>query len=164
MLLSKFKHTVDAKHRVFIPAKYREELGESFVISKSIRHPCLQIHSIADWDSYISPIMKMDRKDSENIVRMVLESAEQVSPDSQGRIVISNELVELTKNYSKVYFFEEGMLRGSISEHIVAKAKLSNYSINAIENTFVSAAEASKSRAKYSLDSKSMFNIIAGEN
>ncbi|MBQ1186308.1 MAG: 1-deoxy-D-xylulose-5-phosphate synthase, partial [Clostridia bacterium] len=77
---------------------------------------------------------------------------------------VSNELVELTKNYSKVYFFEEGMLRGSISEHIVAKAKLTNYSINAIENTFVSAAEASKSRAKYSLDSKSMFNIIAGEN
>ena len=56
------------------------------------------------------------------------------------------------------------MLRGSISEHIVAKAKLSNYSINAIENTFVSAAEASKSRAKHSLDYKSMFNIIPGEN
>ncbi len=95
MLLSKFKHTVDAKHRVFIPAKYREELGETFVISKSIRNHCLHIHSVADWESYISPIMKMDRKDSEHAVRMFSETAEQVSPDSQGRIVIPNELVEL---------------------------------------------------------------------
>ena len=94
MLLSKFKHTVDAKHRVFIPAKYREELGESFVISKSIRHTCLQIHSIADWDSYISPIMKMDRKDSERIFRTLHRNAINVTPDAQGRVVLSDSLMK----------------------------------------------------------------------
>ena len=77
---------------------------------------------------------------------------------------VSNELIDLTKKYNKVYFFEEGILRGSISEHIVARAKLTDYSVNAIENTFVAAAKASSARAKYCLDHKSMFNIIAGEN
>ena len=94
MLLSKFKHTVDAKNRVFIPAKYREELGETFVVSKSLRQPCLQVYSMEQWEAYISPITKMDRKDSEPILRRILRDAEQVSPDSQGRIVLPSELVK----------------------------------------------------------------------
>ena len=77
---------------------------------------------------------------------------------------VSNNLINELSGYETVYFFEEGIQRGGISEHIVSVTGLNNYKIKAIENTFVSAADIKVARAKYSLDSNSMFNIIAGEN
>ena len=69
MLSGEFKHTLDPKKRLFIPAKHREELGESFMVARSIRDNCLKVYSMAEWDNYIAPILKMDRKDSEVIRR-----------------------------------------------------------------------------------------------
>ena len=62
MLSGEFKHTLDPKKRLFIPAKHREELGESFMVARSIRDNCLKVYSMSEWDNYIAPILKMDRK------------------------------------------------------------------------------------------------------
>ncbi|MBE6592662.1 MAG: division/cell wall cluster transcriptional repressor MraZ [Ruminococcaceae bacterium] len=94
MFSGEFKHTLDLKNRLFIPAKHREELGESFMVAKSIRENCLKVYSMAEWEDYISPILKMERKASEAILRALHRDAAQVSPDSQGRIVIPAALVE----------------------------------------------------------------------
>ena len=93
MFSGEFKHTLDTKNRLFIPAKHREELGESFMVAKSIRENCLKVYSMAEWEEYISPILKMERKASEAILRALHRDAAQVSPDSQGRIVIPAALV-----------------------------------------------------------------------
>ena len=93
MLLGEFRHSLDAKNRLFIPAKHREELGESFMVAKSIRENCLKVYSMEEWAEYIGPILKMERKSSEAILRALHRDAAQVSPDSQGRIVIPNALV-----------------------------------------------------------------------
>ena len=94
MLSGEFKHTLDPKKRLFIPAKHREELGEAFMIARSIRDNCLKVYSMPEWDNYIAPILKMDRKDSEVILRTLHRNAAQVSPDAQGRIVLPVSLVE----------------------------------------------------------------------
>ncbi len=94
MFSGEYKHTIDAKNRLFIPAKHRDELGESFMVAKSIRENCLKVYSMAEWEEYISPILKMERKASEAILRALHRDANQVSPDSQGRIVIPAPLVE----------------------------------------------------------------------
>ena len=93
MFSGEFKHTLDLKNRLFIPAKHREELGESFMVAKSIRENCLKVYSMAEWEDYISPILKMERKASEAILRALHRDAAQVSPDSQGRIVLPPDLV-----------------------------------------------------------------------
>ena len=101
MFLGEYRHNLDAKNRLFIPAKFREELGESFVIAKLMRGECLRVCSVAEWDKYIEPIRNMQRKDSEKIFRALTKEAIQVSPDAQGRVVLSAALVEkagLTKN------------------------------------------------------------------
>lgn len=101
MLLGEYRHNLDAKNRLFIPAKFREELGEYFVVAKLMRGECLRVCSIAEWDKYVEPIRNMQRKDSERILRALTKEAIQVSPDAQGRVVLSNALVEkagLTKN------------------------------------------------------------------
>lgn len=101
MLLGEYRHNLDAKNRLFIPAKFREELGEYFVVAKLMRGECLRVCSVAEWDKYIEPIRNMQRKDSEKILRALTKEAIQVSPDAQGRVVLSSALVEkagLTKN------------------------------------------------------------------
>ena len=49
---------------------------------------------MAEWEEYVSPILKMERKASEAILRALHRDAAQVSPDAQGRIVIPSALVE----------------------------------------------------------------------
>lgn len=48
---------------------------------------------MSEWEEYISPIRKMERKDSERILRALHKDAAQVTPDSQGRIVLPPALV-----------------------------------------------------------------------
>ncbi len=101
MLSGDHKHGIDAKNRLFIPAKYRDELGESFIISKSIRSKCLRIYSMPQWEKYIEPILKLDGKENEKIIRWLSRNALQVSCDTQGRIVLTPELIrhaEIEKN------------------------------------------------------------------
>ena len=93
MLSGEFKHNLDTKNRIFIPSKHREELGESFMVAKSIRENCLKVYSMSEWEEYISPILKMDRKASEAILRALHRDAAQVTPDAQGRIVLPVSLV-----------------------------------------------------------------------
>ena len=97
MFSGEYRHSLDAKNRLFIPAKHREELGESFMVAKSIRENCLKVYSMPEWDKYIEPILKMDRKDSEVILRTLHRNAAQVSPDAQGRIVLPTSLIEHAK-------------------------------------------------------------------
>jgi MraZ protein len=93
VLSGEFKHNLDTKNRIFIPSKHREELGESFMVAKSIRENCLKVYSMSEWEEYISPILKMDRKASEAILRALHRDAAQVTPDAQGRIVLPVSLV-----------------------------------------------------------------------
>lgn len=100
-LLGKFQHSVDAKNRIFIPAKFRENLGESFVIFKSLRDKCIRVVSDDEWENYIAPIQKLPRELSENVMQALTDDAASVTPDSQGRIVIPQNLLDkagITKN------------------------------------------------------------------
>lgn len=93
MLSNNFRHNVDAKNRLFVPAKYREELGESFVISKSIRGNYLKIYSHEEWEKYIAPIKLLPRKTSEDALRFLIGNSIEVSPDSQGRIILTPDML-----------------------------------------------------------------------
>lgn len=101
MLSGEYKHNLDPKNRLFIPAKHREELGECFVVAKSIREKCLRVYSTEEWKEYIRPITNLDGKDKDRIIRALSRNAAQVTPDSQGRIVLTPDLVtyaEIDKN------------------------------------------------------------------
>ena len=101
MLSGEYKHNLDPKNRIFIPAKHREELGESFVVAKSIREKCLRVYSTEEWKEYIRPITNLDGKDRDRIIRALSRNAAQVTPDSQGRIILTPDLIsyaEITKN------------------------------------------------------------------
>ena len=94
MLGGEYRHGLDAKNRIFIPAKLREELGATFVVAKDVRENCLKVYSLSGWEAYIEPLRAQRRSLSEKIMRFLHSSLSQVTPDSQGRIVLPQELVE----------------------------------------------------------------------
>ncbi len=94
MLTGEFRHSIDAKNRMFVPAKLREELGETFMIACDIREKCLKVYSLEGWEAYIAPIKALPREISEQALRFLHRTAAQVSPDSQGRVLLNAALVE----------------------------------------------------------------------
>ena len=101
MFTGEYEHSVDSKNRIFVPAKFRDERGESFIGSRDMRGARLKIFSLAGWEAYIAPIKEQESKVSEKALRYLHRNAIQVSPDSQGRIVLTRELLsyaEIEKN------------------------------------------------------------------
>lgn len=101
MLGGEFRHGLDPKNRIFIPAKMRDELGSTFVVAKNIREKCIRVYSLTQWDEYIKPLTEQARKLGERILRYLSSTSAEVTPDSQGRIVLPKELIsyaEIDKN------------------------------------------------------------------
>ena len=84
MLTGEYRHSVDAKNRLFIPAKHREELGTSFVIVKDVRGPRLKVFSMQAWEAYLEPIKHQDRKIVDQLMRFLHSTAIYAEPDYAG--------------------------------------------------------------------------------
>ena len=93
-MIGKYPARLDEKNRLFVPAKLREKLGSSFVITKDIRENCLKVYSYEQWDLYIKPLREQKRKLSERIFRYLHASMADVTPDSQGRVLLTPDLVK----------------------------------------------------------------------
>ena len=101
MLSGEYRHILDAKNRIFIPAKYREELGESFMVTRSFRGRFLCFYSMEAWNEYVSSLKGAPRKDTEDPIRYLYRMAADLTPDSQGRVLLPQALVDfagITKN------------------------------------------------------------------
>lgn len=101
MFLGEYRHSIDAKNRLFIPAKLRDELGETFIVAKPLRGKCLRICTADEWKKYLEPIKNLARPEAEVALRVLTKDASEVSPDAQGRVNLSGDLVkkaELGKN------------------------------------------------------------------
>ena len=91
-LMGRYSHTLDAKFRVFIPAKHREILGDRFVITKNI-DDCLSVYSMEEWEKYTDKLEQLPSTQAREIARFIYSNATDVQPDSQGRVLIPAELL-----------------------------------------------------------------------
>ena len=107
MLMGTYSHSLDAKGRLIIPAKLREELGASFIITKS-PDSCLSVYSKEEWENFIGALSKLPKISSEparRVRRFYFGNSTELEPDKQGRIVIPQELrtfANLTKDIALV--------------------------------------------------------------
>ena len=93
MFTGEYEHSVDSKNRIFVPAKFREELGETFIVARDVRKPILKVCSLEEWERYLAPIRAQERRIAEEALRYLHRNASQVSPDSQGRILLPQSLL-----------------------------------------------------------------------
>lgn len=89
-----FKSTLDVKGRMNFPVKLREELGASFVISKTIGAECIKVYSNEDWNALVAKIKEMPQTKTAMIQRFLFGSAFEIEPDKQGRVLIPAPLRE----------------------------------------------------------------------
>lgn len=97
MLLGEFKHNLDSKNRLTIPAKLRMELGEKPVLTKGL-DSCLFIYPHRDWELFMEKLNKLPLGQSKarNFKRFILSGANETEIDDMGRVLISESL----KKYS----------------------------------------------------------------
>lgn len=86
-----YQHSIDAKGRLFIPAKFRESLGAAFVVTKGL-DGCLFLYSVQAWDILEDKINGLPMSKSRDLQRFFFSSAADCAPDAQGRVVIPQNL------------------------------------------------------------------------
>lgn len=91
MLMGEFHHSIDEKQRLVIPNKYREELGNEFVITRGIEH-CLYVYPMNKWEDLVVKLntLSFTKKSARTFTRAFFSGASTCSLDKQGRIVLSD--------------------------------------------------------------------------
>lgn len=91
-MTGQYAHNVDAKGRLFIPAKLREELGATFHVTIGQDH-CLSVYSEDSWKAFEERLKTMSYSQVKAL-RTVFANAADCEPDAQGRILIPVKLRE----------------------------------------------------------------------
>ena len=95
MLFGEHSPAIDSQYRISIPAKFRNELGEQFIIVRHLKKSCLRIYSTSAWEEYITSLKgQMSRGSYEKVLYAFYRKAVQAVPDSLGRVRIPKELWE----------------------------------------------------------------------
>jgi MraZ protein len=92
MFLGQFDHTIDAKGRMAVPAKFRGQLEEGAIISKG-KGRCLSVYTMQRWEEKSAELVAGKTSDAlREIERRIYASASEVELDGQGRLVIPAKL------------------------------------------------------------------------
>jgi len=93
MFMGEYQHSIDNKGRLIIPAKFREELGDTFVITKGLDN-CLFVYPNSEWKIFEEKLktLPITNANARKFVRFFLAGAVECNVDKQGRILIPNNL------------------------------------------------------------------------
>lgn len=95
MFIGEYNHSVDTKGRLSIPSKFRDELGENFIVTKGMDN-CLFVYPIDEWKVLENKLkqLPMTNRDARAFVRFFFAGATECEFDNQGRIRIPTNLRE----------------------------------------------------------------------
>lgn len=102
MFMGEYNHTIDPKGRLIIPSKFREVLGDEFVITKGL-DGCLFVYPNSEWQAFEEKLrtLPLTNKDARQFSRFFLGGAATCETDKQGRILLPavlREFAELEKD------------------------------------------------------------------
>lgn len=95
MFMGEYLHTIDSKGRLIIPAKFREALGEKFIVTKGLDN-CLFIYPMEEWKNFQDKLKKLpvSQANARAFVRFFFSGAAECELDKQGRILLPANLRE----------------------------------------------------------------------
>ncbi len=93
MLIGEYEHSVDAKGRLIMPSKLKQDLDESFIVTKGL-DSCLFVFSLTEWSNFEEKLktLPLTNKNARDFVRFFLSGATECELDKQGRFLISANL------------------------------------------------------------------------
>ncbi len=94
MFMGEFHHNIDDKARIVLPSKFREELGESFIVTRGLEG-CLFVYSKEEWMNIVKKLKQLPftKKDARAFLRFFLSGAIECQTDKQGRVALPLPLV-----------------------------------------------------------------------
>ena len=103
MLIGEYQHNIDLKGRVAVPAKFRDDLGALFYITKGLDN-CLFVLPQDEWERLVDKIKAVPISKARGLQRFFFSGAAEVVPDKQGRILIPQQLREHAELDKEVTF------------------------------------------------------------
>jgi len=96
--MGEHQHAVDSKGRLIMPVKFREDLGESFIVTRGLES-CLFVYPLREWHLLTEKLkaLPFTRADARAFMRFFFSGAVNCELDKQGRILIPNNLREHAK-------------------------------------------------------------------
>lgn len=93
MFMGEYNHTIDAKGRLIVPSKFREKLGDEFVVTKGL-DDCLFVYPLDEWATIEEAFRKvpLTKKKARDFVRFFFAGAANCEVDKQGRILLPPSL------------------------------------------------------------------------
>ena len=126
VFLGEFNHTLDDKGRLTVPSKYRAQLATGLVATRNPVERCLLVMPLEKWREVAAKVNALPLVDSRSAVlrRSIFSAAENLSPDKQGRILISPRLREYAEIkddvvIAGVYSFVELWAPGRWRERVI---------------------------------------------
>lgn len=95
MFMGEYSHTIDVKGRLIVPSKFREQLGNEFVVTKGL-DGCLFVYSHDEWQRIETTFREkpLTSKDARKFLRFFFAGAANCEVDKQGRILLPANLRE----------------------------------------------------------------------
>ena len=93
MFIGEYKHTLDGKNRLAVPARFRKELGKKAVLTRGLDR-CLLLYSEKEWQEIALKLGKMPIGESgtRSFIRLMLAGAVEVNLDRLGRMLVPEYL------------------------------------------------------------------------
>lgn len=92
MFMGEYNHSIDAKGRIIVPSKFRETLGDTFVVTLGL-DGCLFVYPNQEWESFLTKLNSLPgSKEARQLQRYFLAGATECEVDKQGRILIPTKL------------------------------------------------------------------------
>lgn len=115
--LGSSNYSLDAKNRVFVPAKYRDDLGTVFYITRNLE-ACLTIYTENEWNAFLESLDKLPNTTGAVAKEYFMSAAQKCQPDASGRILLEDTLVGHAKINKNVVFVGAGRLINVWSEEL----------------------------------------------
>lgn len=98
MLIGEYQHNIDAKGRLIMPAKFRQDLGYSFIVTRGL-DGCLFGYPLENWTKVEEKLeqLPLSKKDARKFTRFFYSAATEVEVDKQGRINLPQTLIDFAK-------------------------------------------------------------------
>ena len=102
-VMGEYRHNIDSKNRIFIPAKHREALGPTLVVYPNIRTKTLKLCSVDEWRAITEKMMALPVSQREPLMRFFNRMGDTFVPDAQGRVTLNQALVDYAGLSGTVY-------------------------------------------------------------
>src|SRR3989344_2497209 len=89
MLIGEYRHTIDSKNRLSMPARFRKEIGRNIVVTRGLDN-CLFVYSLKEWEKISRKLgeLSIGQADTRGFNRFMLSGAVESEVDGAGRILI----------------------------------------------------------------------------